>query len=197
MAMQKRIFVRACFITLIALLGICSVGAQDAPATQYLAHNIWYEDPADISSIFYKVGTRIPAGTEVQNVRIAEERGRPLVKFQVAESGLELTVHFLQKYHGDLTVEAFKDRFITTKDFESLTRNMNETETQSIQEGVLRPGMSKEAVLASYGYPPEHKTPTLEKQVWTYWRNRFVTKEIYFNTDGETIRPPKKNNNTL
>ena len=32
--------------------------------------------------------------------------------------------------------------------------------------------MSKDAVLMAYGYPPDHKTPKLEDDTWSYWLGR-------------------------
>jgi hypothetical protein len=40
--------------------------------------------------------------------------------------------------------------------------------------------MSKDAVVMAYGYPPSHKIPTLDSNMWTYWRDRFRRVFVYF-----------------
>ena len=30
------------------------------------------------------------------------------------------------------------------------------------------------------GYPPEHATPSLDSDVWTYWKNRFGKLKVTF-----------------
>jgi hypothetical protein len=39
-------------------------------------------------------------------------------------------------------------------------------------------------VLMSLGYPPTHRTPSLEAWAWTYWYNRWVTYQVNFGADG-------------
>jgi hypothetical protein len=43
--------------------------------------------------------------------------------------------------------------------------------------------MSKKAVLAAIGYPPQHVTPSLEGNDWTYWSNLFNRFVIHFKND--------------
>ena len=50
--------------------------------------------------------------------------------------------------------------------------------------------MSKKAVLAAYGPPPEHETPTRDTNPWKYWTDRFRTKEVFFDKNGKTTREP-------
>ncbi len=46
--------------------------------------------------------------------------------------------------------------------------------------------MSKEAVLVSYGPPPEHATPSLDNEKWKYWINKRKTKLVHFNVNNKT-----------
>jgi hypothetical protein len=40
--------------------------------------------------------------------------------------------------------------------------------------------MTKQDVIASVGYPPAHKTPSLDGNEWRYWENRFGTILVTF-----------------
>jgi len=40
--------------------------------------------------------------------------------------------------------------------------------------------MSKEAVIAAYGYPPKHRTPALTSNAWTYWDARYERRIVTF-----------------
>lgn len=53
-------------------------------------------------------------------------------------------------------------------------------ERKNIKNGTIAVGMSKDAVVMAYGYPPSHKTPTLDSNMWTYWRDRFRRVFVYF-----------------
>ena len=44
-------------------------------------------------------------------------------------------------------------------------------------------GMTREQVLMALAYPPAHRTPHLEGQVWTYWVDRDDTFRVYFDGD--------------
>ena len=48
-------------------------------------------------------------------------------------------------------------------------------------------GMPKNAVLISYGYPPEHATPSLDTNVWRYWVNKMKSKNICFDSEDKAI----------
>ncbi|MEM9067251.1 MAG: hypothetical protein AAGE52_02055, partial [Myxococcota bacterium] len=52
------------------------------------------------------------------------------------------------------------------------TQQMSAVDQQGIQTGQALPGMTKTGVVLALGYPPEHRTPTLDGPVWTYWGQR-------------------------
>ena len=41
-------------------------------------------------------------------------------------------------------------------------------------------GMTKEDVLAAYGYPVIYKTPTIDVDTWTYWKSEHMYHRIVF-----------------
>ena len=164
----------------------------------YTAYNIWYEVGKQNSlwCINYKKGEMIPAGTEVTDVRLVKaESGRFLggseiaISFTTVEDGEEYLVNFKPVFHPDLDIDDYMDKMFSEKDFAQLTEGMNEYEIEAIQKGKVKVKMSKAAILVSYGYPPEHRTPKLEKEMWLYWINRFQTKAIHFDENELTHRP--------
>jgi outer membrane protein assembly factor BamE (lipoprotein component of BamABCDE complex) len=52
-----------------------------------------------------------------------------------------------------------------------------------IEQAQVEPGMTRDEVLMSLGYPPAHRTPSLDSPTWTYWANRWATFEVYFDGD--------------
>lgn len=72
-----------------------------------------------------------------------------------------------------------------TDDFEELIDAFTEDELNAIRNGKVKEGMSREAVLACVGYPPESGTPRIESDVWRYWRHRFSTYNVRFDDEGK------------
>jgi len=151
----------------------------------FTAHNIWYEKADRVFAINYKKGIIIPAGSRVTDVRAAGG-GTPTLHFAAPDAGIRVTMHLQPKFAPGVTIEAFRDRTLTPKPWVEVIEGLDAKEIESVRNAVVLIGISRRAVLAAYGYPPEHFTPTLEKGVWTYWINRFVKKELFFDPDGKT-----------
>jgi hypothetical protein len=153
----------------------------------YTAFNMWYvmgkED--DMFTINYKTGIMIPAGTEVSNIKVDEEE----ILFSTVDDGKKYVVNFKAKFHPGKTTQDYARMMFSENDFDQLTKGMSKTEINGIDEGVILVGMSKKAVIVAYGYPPEHKTPSLNDNIWTYWLSKMKSTVIYFNDDGKTMKP--------
>ena len=162
------------------LIGMFIALTCQAEDKLYTAHNIWVEQPGRMYVINYKVGTLIPAGTEVADVTIVPNRRRPSITFRLADSTVQHIIFIQKKFHPGLTPDAIKDRMFTTQDLKTLTAGMSKTEKECVRTGEIVVGISKDAVLVAYGYPPTHQTPTLKGPTWMYWRNRFGRREISF-----------------
>lgn len=63
----------------------------------------------------------------------------------------------------------------------------SEIDRKGIEEGKVYKGMTKQGVLTAFGYPAVHGTPSLEMDRWKYWRNRFTTMDIEFDSTGNVI----------
>ena len=168
--------------------------------TLYTAYNLWYEPGKEKAMwcINYKTGNFIPAGTEVRNVGLSKsmtgrKAGAELLalSFVTVEDGKKYWVNFTKRFHFGKTIHDYLNIMFSEKTFTQLTKGMSETEIMGIKKGVLIEGMSKKSVIVSYGYPPEHRTPSLQMNVWIYWMNRFRSKKIHFDSYNRTIAPPK------
>jgi hypothetical protein len=77
------------------------------------------------------------------------------------------------------------DKFFGTKCDVKLDA-MSEVDRKGIRSGQVYTGMTKRGVTLAIGYPPEHATPSLESDVWTYWKNRFGKMTVHF-ADGKVM----------
>lgn len=60
---------------------------------------------------------------------------------------------------------------------------MSKIDRDGIKAGKIKKGMTKQGVLYAAGYPPKHKTPSLDLDTWRYWKNRWNTMVVTFEND--------------
>ncbi len=165
-----------------------SIAASAFGQKTYTAYNLWYEKPELMYCINYQKGTFVQAGTEIENVVVKGNR----ISFTIIDNHVNCIIIFNPKYHGsDVTAETLKDRLATTKSFSQLTSGLKPFETEAIRQGLVVQGMSKKAVLISFGYPPEHKTPSQDASQWIYWKDRFRMLYVNFDSDGKVANDVK------
>ena len=154
----------------------------------YTAFNIWRLRSWNMRCINYKYGNNfIPAGTKVDDVKITEDaHGNPRISFVTVDDNRKYNIYFTGRWHPGHTIEDYKNYIFTTKTFEELTAGMSGREISAIRSGTIVDGMSKEGVLATYGRPPEHRTPSLQRNIWYYWRNKFRHFEVCFDKENRT-----------
>jgi hypothetical protein len=51
--------------------------------------------------------------------------------------------------------------------------SFSKMEREQIKLGQLKKGMSRDAALMAYGYPPTHKNPDVNANTWELWVNRW------------------------
>ena len=157
---------------------------------RYTCCNIRYEKN-EITDVNYQMGGIIPYGTRVQIIEVKKNA----VKF-LPEGHPEMTLVYR---HGRKVYpfEQYVDRIFLTepprlsaapvasskkKGAKAAASSANKFEKQ-IQQGIVEPGMTKQDVLLALGYPPAHRTPSIEQPIWTYWRNRWDVFMVYFDGD--------------
>ena len=153
----------------------------------YTACNIWVH--SYMKCINYKMGGVIPAGTEVSGVRSGydDQDLKCYIYFKTEVSKKEYKLEFKRMWHPGKRMKDYKNYLFTEKTFNEIVKGMNETEIRAMMLGKVVVGMSKKAVLVSYGRPPEHRTPDLKSDKWRYWINKRKQKTICFHK-GLTLR---------
>lgn len=147
----------------------------------YLAYNIWYSEPTNISPLNYHKGTIIPFGTAIDLVKA--DNG--YIIFQIKGSIRQFTLK--NDYPLTLLRDSgfFQQVFITEnpidkfKDWDSATIN-------DMKKGVIKVNMTREQVLAVFGPAPKSLNP-LSEITWTYYLDRDLkTVHVVFKNDKVT-----------
>lgn len=170
----------AFLMMLTTLLSSCAeVKLAENEKNVYTAVNIWYRHREKILSVNHHQGVILPVGTRVT---IEAMTGRSI---QFADQqGTKYRLILARKYKGpDMNTRGLFDQYFTQTD--PMGKNgaftkLNETEKGYVRSGHVSVGMSKEAVLMAYGYPPSHMTPTTDADVWKYWGTKFRAYLVYF-----------------
>ncbi|MGH7996895.1 MAG: hypothetical protein ACREFX_11135 [Opitutaceae bacterium] len=121
----------------------------------------------------YWVGKLVPINTRV---KLVSEAGRKLV-LRIEPAGDEITV---------VNVEKYSRKDLNTIARELLTRTpvaLDQFGTQAasmILRGQPAIGMTKEQVVMARGYPPGHRTPSLQSDIWVYWDTRMMISTCAF-----------------
>jgi hypothetical protein len=176
---------RYLFLGIFGLLIFLSAGrtyvfAEDAKGDVYYTKvNIWYEEPDKIFSTNYHKGAIIPLGSKVSEFKIKGET----IQFAIDDiKGVNFTIINIKKHSNMDTKELF-GQYFSKENPKALLGKLfafSELEKKNIKNGEIAPGMSKDAVIMSYGYPPKHKTPDLKSDIWYYWSSRFVAEQLIF-----------------
>lgn len=198
---MKRLTVLICF-SLILVSG-CSHKPQTDPSEEikkplFTAYNIWkHESTKYMYAINFKSApVFIPAGTPVYDAKIINKDMahntslRKKIQFKLVSTDEKIKISFRHRWHDDKDIEDYFNMMFTTNNFEELVKGFSPDVIDAIKKGIVIEGMSKDAVIVSYGYPPEHKTPSLENNEWFYWMTTVRKKKICFDKEEKT-RPCK------
>jgi hypothetical protein len=165
-------------ISLALSLGVGVYGAEkkeDLPQKGqrfYTQFSLYYEKDRHITTN-YRRGIFVPINTEVTFVKSSHQQ----ITVKIPSYGVTLHIQNEQKYSGEKIAGIFNRTFgPQTVDLSKFT----ELEQSSIKKGTAAVGMGKEAVIKAMGYPPRHKTPSLNMDQWRYWQSRFNTLLVIF-----------------
>jgi len=145
----------------------------------FLKVNVWYEPLKEkkILSTNYHISKRLNVGEKFKIIDLA---GKEIIFSD--EEGVEYAIIHHTKYTPISLIELFNRYFSKTSVMATggAFTKFTQEEQNNIRNGQIVKGMSKEAVLMSYGYPPEHRTPSLEGDNWIYWESRWSSKTAIF-----------------
>ena len=131
-------------------------------------------------SINYQREGLIPVCSEV----VLEDLGRKRLIFTVKKTGTTYNYDH-HRSAGEFT-EHLKDYFGSSCD-KSKVKKLSKLDQKGIKKGRASKGMSKQGVIYAIGYPPKHRTPNLDSDVWVYWVNRFKTMAVEFDESGKVV----------
>lgn len=152
---------------------VLSVKAQvDIKGKFYTQVNMW-EENSKIISTNYSKGLLIPVNTEV----IIDKVGVNTIEFIIVKDKRKLKFENIKKFSlmetTQLMERIFKKSKVNVGKFPRNVRN-------AIKYGHLIVGMTKEMVIIARGYPSSHQTPSLDSDIWKYWQDRFITRNVEF-----------------
>jgi hypothetical protein len=134
--------------------------------TEYIASYANYVQP-DTGHFVVPVNTVVSIGKWRGGFTMTRQDDGQLIYFEYRSGNM-----------GGMSVEEYLN-VITGPQPVSL-KNLSATDRKGIKEGRVMNGMSKKGVQIAWGYPAKHRTPSLDDNVWTYWRNRWVMKTVTF-----------------
>jgi hypothetical protein len=123
------------------------------------------EERSQLYSVNYQMVSVIPRCTPVT----IDATSRKGIKFTVTSSGRQYDYAFhdtmvegpekhLARYFGAACPEP---------------TGLNPLDMKGIESGLVSEGMTKTGVILALGYPPEHATPSPDRDQWIYWKNRW------------------------
>ncbi len=165
---------RALLATSLALaLAAAPAAAKDAGETYYTKIGFSYEKNHTETTNYFK-GTRVPMNTQVT----VTDKDKKSIKIELMDSSkTEIVIKNIEKY-TKVPVDSIMTRYFSKEKVSEA--DLTPTFLTDIQAGKITVGMTRKDVIASVGYPPAHKTPSLDGDEWTYWQNRYGTELVTF-----------------
>src|SRR5579862_488386 len=144
--------------------------------TLYTCCNI-HSETGFIYDANYCVGTLIPFGSPAK----VESAERKTVTFDAGGTKLHVQQYYTEQQQS---FQQFLDKLLVPDDPKLTAAHFPRAVQAAIKDGRVEKGMTREQVLMSLGYPPMHRTPSLDATTWTYWYNSWVTYDVAFGDDG-------------
>lgn len=151
------------FLIAAACIGCSTSPLENNHGTEvYTKVGMWINDGRHMTSNYEK-GIFLPPNTKLVvhsssnnsiDLRIPDKRDR----FKLVN----------RHDHTKLNIEEIYDRYFSETPIN--TNNLQDFEVEAIQEGRIIEGMTKQATLLARGYPPVHRTPSVERDEWIYWK---------------------------
>lgn len=139
--------------------------------------NIHYESD-HISDANYIEGKKLPAGTPV----VVETITSDSISFVAGDVKLTLSHDYGAKQES---LRQYLDKVLVLSDPKPKIASYPRAVRHAIESGRAERGMTREQVIVSLGYPPAHRTPSLQEREWTYWYSRWLTYKVAFDDHGK------------
>jgi hypothetical protein len=149
---------------------------QEAPPVvgeqYYTRHCFMHEKSVSMATNYWR-GTLVPINTRVVLVALDDDK----IKLRVVDSGQVIKIENVLKFTKRDTATIAKN--LLTRTPVPIERFDADT-AAAIKAGKLKLGMTKEQVVMTRGYPPGHKTASLDLDSWKYWPSRLVMETVVF-----------------
>jgi len=158
------------------LLAALALGGCAAVPDGYTCCNLHY-DYDRISDANWSDLPMIPAGAKIRVVEYGMNRATVEIDGKPIRIGHD--------YGRDReSTETYVRKLVVPWDPKELIASYPPEVREAIFRGVVIPGMTREQVLIAAGYPPTHRTFTLDSNVWHLWASRHGRYEVHFNSQG-------------
>lgn len=158
--------------------GIAKAANPEAGKTYFARHGFMYEDGTHITTNYWR-GALVPINSKITVVAATASK----LVLQIVDTGETVKIDNAAKY-TKCDMREIARRMLSVDPID-LDRFDDET-AAAIKSGTMRLGMTKEQVLMARGFPPAHKTPSLNGDRWQYWSSRFVVQTLVF-ADGKLV----------
>jgi hypothetical protein len=163
----------------IALIAAClaasAASAQGLPEG-YTCCNFHFEKDW-ISDANWRILPMMPAGSKIKVLDYGSSRANVEIDGRPMRIG--------QDYgRQQERIEQFIQKLVVKNDPKAKIARYPEKIRAAVREGRVIPGMTREQVIISVGYPPTHRTPSLDSSVWNLWASRYSRYEVHFNDKG-------------
>jgi len=147
----------------------------------YLCCNLHYDKP-EITDANYTSGTLVPFATRVEILKVTRQG----VQFKPAGHS-PLTLEYKHGAKG-LPFSEYLNHLFVTDDPRLKLRKVNARQVKLMESATVAPGMTKDQVLMTLGYPPADRTPSLEASTWTYDASPSQTFTVSFDGGGKVTQ---------
>jgi hypothetical protein len=164
-------------IACLAALGLASHGAfaQDKPQG-YTCCNFHHEKDW-ISDANWRYLPMIPAGSKIKVLDYGSNRATVEIDGKPMRIGHDYG-------RREETLQQYIQKLVVKNDPRAKVAKYPEKIRNAVKSGALIPGMTREQVIISVGYPPTHKTPSLDSSVWNHWGSRAGRYEVHWTGKG-------------
>ncbi len=152
-----------------------SANAQDL-LQGYTCCNFHY-DKDWISDANWRRAAMIPAGAKIKVLDYGSNRASVEIDGKPMRIG--------QDYgRKEESIQQFMQKVVVKNNPQAKVAKYPENIREAIKTGNVVPGMTREQVIISVGYPPTHKTPSLDSPVWNHWASRAGRYEVHWKGNG-------------
>jgi hypothetical protein len=169
---------KRCLLSLATLCAAFAAVAQDVPPPGFLCCNM-RTDGSWISDINYDENQKkvIAAGTPLK----ATGYGRYRVLVEL-DGGVRQAIG--NDYSRNLAMDEFAKRYIVAQDPRARIAAFPARIKEAIQQARVMPGMTREQVLMSVGYPVTSENPVLDAPMWRFWLDSWSEFQVLFDAGG-------------